>query len=261
MLEALCGSRSVQKILLFLFVNNRCYGTQLARLLNTPLTPIQKALTRLEEGGIIMSHSEGKTRLYQFNPTFPLLGELEQLLKRAFTLLPGHEKKDYYVVREEKPTGQLKRRRILDQLWKRLISVTQLTFNARSNSTDGRGWNGKGKGDVIALPQPDNSLIFQEGGTWKTRDGQEVSFSNVLRWTLDRPSNLISLEHLRYGAENPVFLFHLAPISNNTLASVDSHLCAQDAYFGQILLTPQSLRFTWRAIGPKKNEEMDYYYS
>ena len=56
---------------------------------------------RLEKGGLITSYYEGKTRLYQFNPAYPLMSELEQLLKKAYTLLPAHEKKDYYVVREE----------------------------------------------------------------------------------------------------------------------------------------------------------------
>src|ERR1700728_4231171 len=101
MLETLFGSKTIKKILIFLFLNGKCYGTQLHRLFKTSLTPIQKALLRLEKGGIIESYYEGKTRLYHFNPTFPLLGELEQLLKKAYTLLPAHEKKGYYVSKEE----------------------------------------------------------------------------------------------------------------------------------------------------------------
>ena len=100
MLEALCGSQNIQKILIFLFVNNKCYGTQLHRALKTSLTPLQKALNRLEEGGIITSYFEGKTKLYQFNPAYPLLPELENLIKKAYTLLPAHEKKCYYVINE-----------------------------------------------------------------------------------------------------------------------------------------------------------------
>ena len=73
MLEALCGNNSIQKVLMFLFVNGKCYGTQLHKTLKTPLTPIQKALERLEKGGILMSYYEGKTRVYQFDPAYPLL--------------------------------------------------------------------------------------------------------------------------------------------------------------------------------------------
>ncbi len=96
MLEVLCGNKTVEKILIFLFVNGKCYGTQLHRLLKIALTPIQKALIRLEKGNLIISHYEGKTRLYQFNPAYPLLHELELLLKKTYTLLPACEKKEYY---------------------------------------------------------------------------------------------------------------------------------------------------------------------
>ena len=78
MFEALFGNLNIQRILIFLYINSRCYGVQLHRLLNVPLTPIQKALQRLELGGIIVSYHEGKTRLYQFNPAFPLREELAQ---------------------------------------------------------------------------------------------------------------------------------------------------------------------------------------
>src|SRR5262245_50002783 len=105
MLEVLCGNKNVQRILIFLFVNGKCYGTQLHRSLGTPLTPIQKALNRMEKGGLIISYYEGKTRLYQFNPSYPLMSELEQLLKKAYTLLPAHHKKDYYVVKEGHKTS------------------------------------------------------------------------------------------------------------------------------------------------------------
>lgn len=105
MLEVLCGNKNVQRILIFLFVNSRCYGTQLHRSLKTPLTPIQKALNRLEKGGLITSYYEGKTRLYQFNPAYPLMAELEQLIKKAYTLLPANEKKDYYVAKEDSTMG------------------------------------------------------------------------------------------------------------------------------------------------------------
>ena len=53
MLEVLCGNKNVQRILVFLFVNGKCYGTQLHRSLGTPLTPLQKALNRLEKDGLI----------------------------------------------------------------------------------------------------------------------------------------------------------------------------------------------------------------
>jgi len=261
MLEVLCGSKNIQKILIFLLINGKCYGTQLHKLLKSSLTPIQKALSRLERAGIIMSDYEGKTRLYQFNPTFPLLEELELLLKKAYTLLPAYEKGDYYIAKEERAIDQEKKNQIVMELWQRLLLVKRLTFHARSKSKEEGGWNGKGKGEVSIAKEGNTVLIFTEKGIWEGSQGKEIVFSNVFRWTLDRTTAMISLEHLRRGADNPVFLFHLAPSSNRSLSSIDSHLCEGDAYFGRIFLDRQVLRLNWRVIGPKKNEEIDYYYS
>lgn len=264
MLEALCGNKNVQRILIFLFVNGRCYGTQLHRALKTSLTPIQKALNRLENGRLIISYFEGKTRIYQFNPAYPLLKELEELLKKAYTLLPAHEKKSYYVIREDlsaPSSSQKNKTQVLLAFWKKLQSVTQLTFHAKTNSKNEGGWSGKGQGEVICSKTDGNILIFNEKGTWQGKQGVDTSFSNVFRWTLDCNAKMISLEHLRRGLEHPVFLFHLTPSGPHSLSSVDSHLCEGDTYFGQIHFDTYSLRLNWRVIGPKKNEELDYYYS
>ncbi len=264
MLEVLCGTKNVQKILIFLFVNGKCYGTQLHRALKTSLTPIQKALNRLEKGRLITSYYEGKTRIYQFNPAYPLLKELEELLKKAYTLLPAHEKKSYYVIREDlstQPSNKENKTQILLAFWEKLLSVKQLTFHAKTNSKDEGGWNGKGQGEVITARHSGNVLIFNEKGTWHGKQGIDVGFSNVFRWTLDSNATMITLEHLRYGFERPVFLFHLTPTGTHSLASIDSHLCEEDTYFGQIHYNNHGLRLNCRVIGPKKNEELDYYYS
>lgn len=264
MLEALCGNKNVQKILIFLFVNGKCYGTQLHRSFGTPLTPLQKALNRLEKGGLIISYYEGKTRLYQFNPSYPLMIELELLLKKAYTLLPAQSKKEYYVIKEGVKTTsayQENKAQILLAFWEKLMSVTQLTFHAKTKSKEEKGWNGKGQGEVVIVKEGFNTLIFNEKGTWRGKQEGEVSFSNIFRWNLDRHAGVISLEHLRQGPNHPVFLFHLAPSGKHSLSSVDSHLCEADTYFGQIHFDRYSLRLNWRVIGPKKNEEIDYFYS
>lgn len=263
MLQALCGNKNVQRILLFLFVNGKCYGTQLHRTLKTPLTPIQKALNRLESGSLITSYFEGKTRIYQFNPAYPLLKELELLLKKAYTLLPAQEKKSYYVVMEDlslQSSNKENKLQVLLAFWEKLMTVKHLSFHAKTKSTDEGGWSGKGQGEVVLIKNNSNTIIFNEKGSWQDKQGGEVSFSNVFRWTLDIHAKMISLEHLRHGAEHPVFLFHLTPSGKHSLSSVDSHLCEGDTYFGQIHFDNYSLRLNWRVIGPKKNEELDYYY-
>lgn len=261
MLETLFGNKSVQRTLIFLFVNGKCYGTQLSRSLKTALTPLQKTLIRLEKGGLITSYYEGKTRVYQFNSAYPLLSELEQLLKKAYTLLPANEKKEYYVDPQTTSSLQVNKAKVLQTFWEKLIHVKQLTFSAKTKSKEESGWNGKGKGEVVVTRDGSCIMNFNEKGVWQNKQSGEIGFSNVFRWTLDRDAGVISLEHLRRGPDRPVFLFHLAPSGKHSLSSVDSHLCEGDAYFGQIHFDRHALRLNWRVIGPKKNEEIDYFYS
>lgn len=257
MLLGLCGNKTVPKILMFLLVNGKCYGTQLSRLLRTPLTPIQNALSRLEKGGLLTSYYEGNTKVFLLDPAMPCLPELEQLLKKQYMLLPPEEKKKYAALQEDRHQG--KRMQILLSFWKKLTKVGNLSFIARSKSEAG-GWSGKGKGSVTVTQDQSNVLIFHEKGEWTSKEGKDLVFHNLFRWTLDKDTGMLALEHCRRGIQHPVFLFHLAPSSHRSLASVDAHLCEGDVYFGTLSFDDHSLRLNWRVIGPKKNEELDYYY-
>jgi hypothetical protein len=257
MLKALCGNKNIERILIFLFVNRTCYGTQLHKTLHVPLTPLQKALNRLEEGSIITSYFEGKTRYYRFNQSHPLHHELERLIEKTYTLLPKHEQDPYTLVKEFNDSEKIM---TLHAFWSKLSDVTQLNFNAKSQSNDASGWNGMGNGKVKTT-KDGNTLVFTEKGSWKNKQNEEIGFSNVFRWTFHQNEGVISLEHLRRGSSNPVELLKLAPSGKQILSSVDSHLCGGDLYFGQLHFDNISLRLNWRVIGPKKNEEIDYIYS
>lgn len=260
MLQALFGNENIQKILLFLFVNQKCYGAQMQRLLKTPLTSLQNGLSRLEKGGIILSYYEGKTKIFQLNRSYPLIIELEQLLKKAFTLLPPQEKKKYAQLQYDHIPKKTQEPSLL-HFWERLQNVQQFTRHTKSASQQGNGWDGKGQGEVLINRVDEKTLVFHERGFWQMKQGQDISFSNVFRWTLDREAGMISLEHLRHGSDQPVFLFHLAPAGNQLLASVESHLCEEDAYLATVPWDQYGIRLNWRVIGPKKNEEMEYCYS
>lgn len=154
----------------------------------------------------------------------------------------------------------LNKTQILLAFWENLLNVKHLNFKAITNSKDVSGWNGIGKGEVISTRNGSNVLVFNEKGIWQGKQGVDIGFTNVFRWTLDLDAKIISLEHLRYGSKNPVFLFHLTPSDSHSLISVDPHLCGGDTYFGQIHFDDNSLHLNWRVIGPKKNEVLDYYY-
>jgi len=264
MLGALFGSTSVERILLFLFVNGRCYGTQLHKVFKTALTPLQKALCRLEKEGVIMSYLEGKVRLYQLNPLYPLLDELELLLKKAYTLLSPQDKRSYFAPKNEGSPfrhNKLTKEKLLDEVWGRLQAVRRVAFQATCHSKESGGMSGKGVADVLVTRLNENVLVFTEKGSWKAKKTGELNCSNTLRWTKDDKSHKISLDHLRRGWDAPVFLFDLVPYGKKTLISLDSHLCGADYYFGHIKLDETKLCLYSRVIGAKKNDAIDYLYS
>lgn len=261
MLKGLVGCQSVEKILLYLLVNETCYANQLHRFFHTPLTPLQKALERLEKGGILTSHYAKKMRIYEFNPHYPLLSELETLLTKTFTFLPPQEKKNYYYI---KYPGHFQRRQqheLLALVWDQLQTVRNVTLVAKSQFKSlPKHWIRKGYG-TVHMKQEDNSLIFTEQGQWKEEQGQIHNYSNRFRWTWDRLQGMLALEHLRLGENHPVFLFHLIPTGNQLLESLHSHLCNEDTYFGWLNYNPLFLQLKFRTIGPKKNEELEYVYT
>jgi hypothetical protein len=106
MLESLFGNVVIEKILFYLVINNECYPSQLKDIFQSPLYSFQRALARLEKGGIIVSHRKGKTLLYQFNPRYPFLKELRTFLEKAYEGFPSDIRERYY----EQPTRKRPRR-------------------------------------------------------------------------------------------------------------------------------------------------------
>ncbi len=86
MLQALFGSNGSEKVLTFIAVRGQGYAREIARWSGMGLYPIQRQLDRLEQAGILASQRVGRTRLYSFNPAYPLLNELKQLLDKAISL-------------------------------------------------------------------------------------------------------------------------------------------------------------------------------
>ncbi len=107
MLEYLFGNPVIEKVLFFLLKNEKTYASELSKVFEIPLFSIQTALERLEKGGIIASYKEGRTRLYRFNPRFPMLQELISFLEKSYTFLPQNFRRKYY----ERPIRKRPRRK------------------------------------------------------------------------------------------------------------------------------------------------------
>ena len=88
MLESLLGSINCERVLVYLVARDEGYSREIARFYETGLDPVQKQLEKLENGGVIVSRTAGRTRLYSFNPRYPFKDELRALLEKALAFYP-----------------------------------------------------------------------------------------------------------------------------------------------------------------------------
>jgi DNA-binding transcriptional ArsR family regulator len=91
MIEALLGSINKERVLVYLFANGSGYARAIADFFGTNLRNIQVQLDNLEAGGVVVSRQEGRTRLYEYNPRWPLRDELIALIKRLLDFYPQSE--------------------------------------------------------------------------------------------------------------------------------------------------------------------------
>jgi len=96
MIEALTGGRTAEKVLLYLSTYGEGYSQGIAKTFGVPFSMVYKQLIRMESKGLLVSQVKGKTRLFRWNPRFPLLKELQILLQRALDLLPESEREMYF---------------------------------------------------------------------------------------------------------------------------------------------------------------------
>jgi DNA-binding transcriptional ArsR family regulator len=108
MLEKLFGSKTAENVLMYLFVYEEGYPTEISQVFLLPLSMVQKQLEKFEDGGILSSRLRGKVRIYQWNPRCPYLEELKKLLARNFEYLPEEIKDEYYRRRTRPRRGDKK---------------------------------------------------------------------------------------------------------------------------------------------------------
>jgi hypothetical protein len=92
MLASLLGSKSAEKVLIFIKARGEGYAREMARFYGVSLAPVQKQLEKFELGGVLASFLKGRTRMYTFNPRYPFLNELETILEKALTFYPDEER-------------------------------------------------------------------------------------------------------------------------------------------------------------------------
>lgn len=107
MLESVLGSLNCERALIFLAARDEGYAREIATFYASSLAPVQKQLDKLEAGGVLVSRSVGRTRLYQFNPRYPLLAELRAFLDKALTFF-DQELQDRLLMERRRPRRRAK---------------------------------------------------------------------------------------------------------------------------------------------------------
>jgi predicted ArsR family transcriptional regulator len=100
MLEALFGGATAEKVLLYLTAYGEGYARQIADRFSIPVSMVQKQLTKFEAAGLLASRLQGRTRVYVWNPRFPLRNEALALLQRALDFVPENEQRQYFQARQ-----------------------------------------------------------------------------------------------------------------------------------------------------------------
>ena len=89
MLEAILGSASAERVFLFLAARGEGYATEIARVFDVDLSPIQKQLDRMERVGLIKHKKQGRKKVYSLDAEYPLAAELNTLVTSALAKLPA----------------------------------------------------------------------------------------------------------------------------------------------------------------------------
>ncbi len=88
---------------MYLWLHEKAHATELKRAFGSSLDPIQKTLRKLEAGGLLVSFLEGKTRVFQWNPRYPFLKEIQALAEKVYTFLPLHTQTQYQPKKRKRP--------------------------------------------------------------------------------------------------------------------------------------------------------------
>ena len=105
MLEPILGSTNSERVLIFIFSRDEGYVREIARFFGSDPDSIQKQLVRLETGGVLVSKTVGRTRLYSFNPRYPFLKELKMLLQKAMQFYTEEERENLLMNRRRPRRG------------------------------------------------------------------------------------------------------------------------------------------------------------
>lgn len=99
-LEALFGNRTAACTALFLQAYGDGYATRIADTFDTSVSQVQKQLSRLEKGGLLVSRAMGRTRMFTWNPRSAAARSLRAFLESELERLPDELTQRYFRQRQ-----------------------------------------------------------------------------------------------------------------------------------------------------------------
>jgi hypothetical protein len=99
-LEAIFGNRSAVQVLLFLEAYGSGHASRIAATYEVSVMAMQRQLRRLEANGVLLSHTVGRTRVFEFNMRNPSVRNLRTFLAAELDLIPEVEVQAYYRQRQ-----------------------------------------------------------------------------------------------------------------------------------------------------------------
>ena len=80
-IKAIFGSGSAARVLLFLERHGEAHAARIAGSHNAATTPIANQLGKLEAAGLLLSRAVGRSRVYSWNTSNPVVAPLRRFLR------------------------------------------------------------------------------------------------------------------------------------------------------------------------------------
>lgn len=87
-LKGLLRAESQEKIMIYLLLREAGYAQSIAKFFDLTLSSVQSQLNRMEEDGVIVATTVGRTRQFTFNSSYAFKNELRALLEKAVEAYP-----------------------------------------------------------------------------------------------------------------------------------------------------------------------------
>lgn len=85
--------------MLYLFHYGEAYASGISRDMGITKSQVIKQLDRFEAGGILVSKTIGKVRVYTFNPKLSITKKLKELIQVVYDAIPLDQKEELFSAR------------------------------------------------------------------------------------------------------------------------------------------------------------------